>query len=194
MLFVCLFVCFWDKLFLCISSYPVDQAVLDLRNLPASVSVVLKLKVCTTTNWLKYTFKKKSIVNKWLSCPIREKNGINIGNLFWGWGYVHGHIFVLLFQKSTTSVILFHTKSVTGPQGSPVKLGWLSSQPQGALHLCLPSTAYKHIPSYLAFYMCSRNQTESLCLRWQALTKGNLPQVLWEGSNQCDLGRSQQNS
>lgn len=76
--------------------------------------------------------------------------------------------------------LIFDTKSLTGPQGSPVRLGWLSTQPQGALRLCLSSTAYKHMLSYLAFYMCSGNQNESSCPRWQALTKGNLPQFLRE--------------
>ena len=49
-LFVCLFVCFRDKVSLCSLGCPgthsVDQA---LRNLPASASKVLGLKVCATT-------------------------------------------------------------------------------------------------------------------------------------------------
>jgi hypothetical protein len=59
-LFVCLFVCFgfWflvfqDRVSLYSPGCPgidfVDQAGLELRNLPAYVSQVLGLKVCTTT-------------------------------------------------------------------------------------------------------------------------------------------------
>ena len=51
-LFVCLFV-FRDRVSLCSPSCPgthsVDQAGLELRNLPASASQVLGLKACTTT-------------------------------------------------------------------------------------------------------------------------------------------------
>jgi hypothetical protein len=54
-LFVCLFVClfvFRDKVSLCSSGCPgthfVDQAGLELRNLPASASGVLGLKACAT--------------------------------------------------------------------------------------------------------------------------------------------------
>jgi hypothetical protein len=50
-LFVCLFVC--DRVSLCSPGYPgthsVDQAGLELRNLPASASQVLGLKACATT-------------------------------------------------------------------------------------------------------------------------------------------------
>jgi hypothetical protein len=49
--FVCLFV--WDRVSLyspgCPGTYFVDQAGLELRNPPASVSRVLGLKACTTT-------------------------------------------------------------------------------------------------------------------------------------------------
>jgi hypothetical protein len=55
-----LFVCFvlfcfvfWDRVSLyspgCPGTHFVDQAGLELRNLPASASRVLELKVCTTT-------------------------------------------------------------------------------------------------------------------------------------------------
>jgi hypothetical protein len=54
--FVCLFVCccfFRDRVSLwrpgCPETHSVDQAGLELRNLPASASQVLGLKVCTTT-------------------------------------------------------------------------------------------------------------------------------------------------
>jgi hypothetical protein len=47
------FVCFWDRVSLCNPGCPgthfADQAGLELRNLPASASQVLGLKVCTTT-------------------------------------------------------------------------------------------------------------------------------------------------
>jgi hypothetical protein len=48
--FVCLFV-FWffETGFLCPGTYSVDQAGLELRNLPASASQVLGLKACATT-------------------------------------------------------------------------------------------------------------------------------------------------
>jgi hypothetical protein len=50
---VCLFVVFQDKVSLCSPGCPgthfVDQAGLELRNLPASASQVLGLKVCGTT-------------------------------------------------------------------------------------------------------------------------------------------------
>jgi hypothetical protein len=51
-LFVCLFVCF-DRVFMgslgCSGTHSVDQAGLELRNLPASASQVLGLKACATT-------------------------------------------------------------------------------------------------------------------------------------------------
>ena len=55
--FFCLFVSvFWDMVSLhspgCPRTHFVDQAGLKLRNLPASTSQVLELKVCTTTAWL----------------------------------------------------------------------------------------------------------------------------------------------
>jgi hypothetical protein len=56
-LFVCLFVCFQDRVSLCSPGCPgthsVDQAGLELRNPPASASWVLGLKACTTTTSLK---------------------------------------------------------------------------------------------------------------------------------------------
>jgi hypothetical protein len=76
--FVCLFVCvcFWfglvwfglvwfglvwffrDRVSLyspgCPGTHSVDKAGLELRNLPASASQVLGLKVCTTTAWLHF--------------------------------------------------------------------------------------------------------------------------------------------
>jgi hypothetical protein len=52
LLFVCFFV-FRDRVSLCSPGCPgthsVDQAGLELRNLPASASRVLGLKVCATT-------------------------------------------------------------------------------------------------------------------------------------------------
>jgi hypothetical protein len=56
-LFVCLFVCFQDRVSLfspgCPGTHFVDQAGLELRNPPASASQVLGLKACATTAWLK---------------------------------------------------------------------------------------------------------------------------------------------
>jgi hypothetical protein len=52
-LFVCLFVCFRDKVSLdshgCPGTHSVDQAGLKLRNSPASASQMLGLKACATT-------------------------------------------------------------------------------------------------------------------------------------------------
>jgi hypothetical protein len=42
----------------CPETHSVDQAGLKLRNLPASASQVLRLKVCTTTAWPKNFFMK----------------------------------------------------------------------------------------------------------------------------------------
>jgi hypothetical protein len=51
--FVCLFVCFRDRVSLyspdCPGTHSVDQAGLELRNPPASASQVLGLKACVTT-------------------------------------------------------------------------------------------------------------------------------------------------
>jgi hypothetical protein len=62
-LFICLFVClfvFRDRVSLCSPDYPgthsVDQAGLELRNLPASASQVLGLQACTTTAWQQCLF------------------------------------------------------------------------------------------------------------------------------------------
>jgi hypothetical protein len=66
-LFVCLFFvfCFFrDRISLyspdCPGTHSVDQAGLELRNLPASASQsqVLGLKVCTTTAWIFFFFLK----------------------------------------------------------------------------------------------------------------------------------------
>ena len=47
--FVCLFVCLFVSRQGCPGTHFVDQAVLELRNLPASASGVLGLKACATT-------------------------------------------------------------------------------------------------------------------------------------------------
>jgi hypothetical protein len=51
---------FWDRVFLCRPGCPgthsVDQAGLELRNLPASASQVLGLKVCATSAQLSHLF------------------------------------------------------------------------------------------------------------------------------------------
>ena len=64
---VCLFVVlvFRDIVFLsnpvCPGTYSVDQAGLELRDLPASASQVLGSKACTTTAWLDLVFLSKKI-------------------------------------------------------------------------------------------------------------------------------------
>jgi ABC-type multidrug transport system permease subunit len=59
-LFVCLVLVFRDRVSLCSPGCPgthfVDQAFLELRNLPASASQVLGLKACATTTWLLDSF------------------------------------------------------------------------------------------------------------------------------------------
>ena len=54
------FVFFRDRVSLCspgcLGTHFVDQAGLELRNLPASVSRVLGLKMCATTAWLRPCF------------------------------------------------------------------------------------------------------------------------------------------
>ena len=66
LLFFC-FVLFFETGFLCVAlvsvcpgTLSVDQAGLELRNLPASASQVLGLKVCATTVWLSF-FKSVQI-------------------------------------------------------------------------------------------------------------------------------------
>jgi hypothetical protein len=66
--FVCLFVClFRDRVSLyspgCPGTHSVDQAGLELRNLPVSASQLLGLKVCTTTAWLSQNFCNLFSVN-----------------------------------------------------------------------------------------------------------------------------------
>jgi hypothetical protein len=55
-----LFFVFHDRVSLyspgCAGTHFVDQAGLELRNLPASASPVLGLKACTTTAWLDVVF------------------------------------------------------------------------------------------------------------------------------------------
>jgi hypothetical protein len=59
-LFVCLFFVFRDRISLCSPGCPethsVDQACLELRNPPASISQVLGSKACTTIAWPNVTF------------------------------------------------------------------------------------------------------------------------------------------
>jgi hypothetical protein len=60
LLLLLLFLIFRDRVSLCIPGCPgthsVDQAGLELRNLPASASQVLGLKACATTLGLVYNF------------------------------------------------------------------------------------------------------------------------------------------
>ena len=58
-MYVCLFVCFWDRVSLCGFGCPethyVDQACLKHRDLPTSAFQELGLKVCTTTaSWAQF--------------------------------------------------------------------------------------------------------------------------------------------
>jgi hypothetical protein len=72
LLFVYLLVCFPDRVSLCSHSCPgthsVDQAALELRNLPASASEALGLKVCATTaQQYSYTLKRRSYIgSSWI--------------------------------------------------------------------------------------------------------------------------------
>jgi hypothetical protein len=63
--FVCLFVCFRDRVSLCSPGCPgthsVDQAGLKLRNPPASASKGLGLKACATTTRLIFCVPCKTI-------------------------------------------------------------------------------------------------------------------------------------
>ena len=78
-LFVFLFLIFRDRVSLCISGCPgthfVDQAGLELRNLPASASRALGLKGCTTTAWLlkplyAYVFKLPFCLSLFFANPL----------------------------------------------------------------------------------------------------------------------------
>jgi hypothetical protein len=67
-LFVCLFVLFFpDRVSLCSPGCPgthfVEQAGLKLRNLPASASRVLGLKVCTTMPGLSFRIHSQSKIS-----------------------------------------------------------------------------------------------------------------------------------
>ena len=79
-----LFFFFWDRVSLCSPGCPgihsVDQAGLELRNLPASVSQVLGLKLCTTTPGLPLTFLALSVPSSFSS----PKGGSQENNLFYG--------------------------------------------------------------------------------------------------------------
>jgi hypothetical protein len=66
-LLVCLFVCLFETGFLyspgCPGTHFVDQAGLELRNIPASASRVLELKACATTP----NFMDKVLIELFLS-------------------------------------------------------------------------------------------------------------------------------
>jgi hypothetical protein len=69
-----LFLVYWDRISLCSPGYPgthsVDQARLELRDLPASASRVLGIKACATTVWLMITcFTEIWILHKWPGPP-----------------------------------------------------------------------------------------------------------------------------
>jgi hypothetical protein len=48
----------------CPGTHSVDQADLELMDLPASSSQVLELKACTTTTWLYYHFNQSKMICK----------------------------------------------------------------------------------------------------------------------------------
>jgi hypothetical protein len=56
----------------CPGTHSVDQAVLKLRNLPASTSQVLELKVCATTGWLVTAFLM----------TVEDSANVKVGNRF----------------------------------------------------------------------------------------------------------------
>jgi hypothetical protein len=67
--FVCLFVCvfvFRNRVSLyspgCPGTHFVDQAGLEIINLPASTSQVLGLKACTTTAWMDFIFLSAHLI------------------------------------------------------------------------------------------------------------------------------------
>ena len=89
-LFDCLFVCFCfcfvfrDRVSLhspsCFGTYFVDQTGLELRNLPASASRVLRLKACATTPDMElHSFKEKleSTTHLWYCKLLIEMRGLN---------------------------------------------------------------------------------------------------------------------
>ena len=61
-LFIFLFFGFLGQGFSLSGTHSVDQAGLELRNSPASVSQVLELKACTTTAWL-FSFSEVLCLN-----------------------------------------------------------------------------------------------------------------------------------
>jgi hypothetical protein len=77
-LFVYSFLVFRDRVSLCSPGCPethsVDQAGLELRNLPASASPVLELKVYSTT-----TLRSDTSNLPWLTCPYFQSQ-LNISN------------------------------------------------------------------------------------------------------------------
>jgi hypothetical protein len=68
---------FWDRVSLCSSGCPrthsVDQAGLELRNLPASASRVLGLKVCTTSARLYFVLRSFAITMSGTLTSITRK-------------------------------------------------------------------------------------------------------------------------
>jgi hypothetical protein len=85
-LFIYLFIyfAFRDRVFLCSAGCPgthfVDQAGLELRNLPASASQVLGLKVCTTTSaqrcFLLYTSRICKSAQSYLLFSVEREPGL----------------------------------------------------------------------------------------------------------------------
>jgi hypothetical protein len=84
--FVCLFV-FRDRVSLyspgCPGTHSVDQAGLELRDPPASVSQVLGSKVCTTTAWLKHLILRMYFVSNCKRNCLNYIYKITKSNLWW---------------------------------------------------------------------------------------------------------------
>jgi hypothetical protein len=92
--FVCFVFCFWDRVSLyssdCPRTHSEDQAGLELRNLPASVSQMLGLKACATTAQLmeqvildtvSYCFIWSMAVDLWKSQTLIFGNFMTLGVL-----------------------------------------------------------------------------------------------------------------
>jgi hypothetical protein len=68
----------WDRVSLCSPGCPgthfVDQAGLELKNLPASASQVLALKACATTDWRLLLWKVSYV--KWCFAGAHRRQSV----------------------------------------------------------------------------------------------------------------------
>jgi hypothetical protein len=64
----------------CPGTHSIDQAGLKLRNLPASASRVLGLKVCATTAWWEKAFTKQSIEASLAMAQIKHANRLGLSD------------------------------------------------------------------------------------------------------------------